>query len=350
MKIIGIEGKKPSKRVSNQDIIDLINHYSKESFSDNLPSTLMIIDKLFERSGIKSRYWLEEDEHPMTLMKTTFNNAMAQANIRKEDIDLLIYSSVSRGFTEPANSTFVAKALGLTCRNYDVVDACMGWVSSMKIINDTMKAGAIRYAVIVNMEFAASIKDGPGIPKNFSLGSISELAYKFPTFTIGEAVTVTILGNELPDNFKFTFINRPELCDLCTISLPGWRFFCNDTDTDRIAPTGGQFQFNSHGREMHETGILELVNVFNQHNVSKNEIECVFTHTSSPKHWAHAGQLTGLADKIYSIGEETGNVITASVPLAIADAAKKGVLKENQVCLSWTGSAGMVFSAMTFVF
>jgi acyl-CoA:acyl-CoA alkyltransferase len=346
MKIAGIAATLPSRIVTNDDILDLVRHHSKERFTGDLPKTLKIIDRLFEKSGIESRHWLAQDEQPMALLEDTFNRALAQANIGKEDIDLLIYTGVARGFIEPANSCFVAKALGLTCRNFDVLDACMGWVSSMELVNDKMKAGAIRYAVIVNMEF--NMVDGTHIfPKNFALESASELDYKFPSLTIGEAATVTILNNEEPDNFKFSFVSRPDLSDLCTISLPGWESFCKPSSN--ILPTGGMYQFSSRGGELHEMAEIEAVNVFNQQELTRDDIHCVVTHTSSPKQWMHYGRLVNIADKIHSVAHKTGNVVTASIPLGIVDAIEQGSLKKNDVCLGWKGSAGMAFSAMTFM-
>ena len=349
MKIIGIAATLPSKLVTNQQVLDLVEHHSKDNFEGDLPKTLKMINKLFEKSGVESRYWLGSGEQPMALMEAAFNRALARANISKDDIDLLVYPNVSRGFTEPACSTFVAKALGLTCRNFDVVDACMGWVSSMDIINDKMRAGTIRYAVIVNMEFL-TIEDGPIFPKNFALKSAAELEYKFPSFTMGEAVAVTILSNEAPNNFNFSFVSRPDLSHLCTVSLPGWKSFCNTSDIETIAPTGGMYQFNSHGGKLHDTAEEEAVNVFNLQKLGRNDVHCIFTHTSSPKQWAHYGRLVGMEDKIHSIAPRTGNIITASIPLGIADAVEKNILKKNQICVGWNGSAGMVFSAMTFVY
>ncbi|TDB47763.1 3-oxoacyl-[acyl-carrier-protein] synthase III C-terminal domain-containing protein [Photorhabdus khanii] len=349
MKIAGIAGSLPSRFVTNKEVIDLVEYYSKESFQGDLSKTLKMIGRLFDKCGIESRYWLANGEKPMELMEDAFYRALAQANINKEDIDLLIYPSVTRGFTEPANSTFISKALGLSCRNFDVIDACNGWVAAMDIINSKMKAGEIRYAAIVNMEFGMS-QNGPIFPRSYSMHSSSELAYKFPSFTIGEATTVTIISNESPDNFKLTYISRPDLSDLSTISLPDWQQFCNDADIERIAPMGGKYQFSSYSAPLHDIGIKEAVNVFNQHTVSKDDIDHVFIHTGSPKMWAHGGQLVGVADKIHHIGQRVGNIITASIPFGIIDAIDQGILEREQLCMGWAGSGGMVFAAMTFNF
>lgn len=251
MRIAGIAATLPSRVVSNEDVLELIEHHSRNSFMGDLPKTLRAIDRLLERSGFASRRWLAKGEHPIELMKTTFDRALQQADMDKNEIDLLIYTGVARGFVEPANSCFVAKSLGLKCRNFDVLDACMGWVSSMDIVNDKMKAGRSKKAAIVNMEFNL-IEGGPIFPRNFILKSSEELSYKLPSFSIGEAVAVTLLSDEDPCNFKFSFINRPDLSDLCTVSLPGWESFCESSK--KIALTGGQYQFNSDGTSLHEQG------------------------------------------------------------------------------------------------
>ena len=347
MKIIGLSGILPSRRVSNQDVINLVEEHSRHTFQDDLPKTLKTIGKLLEKSGSDTRHWLAADEKPMQLMATAFDAALAQANISKADLDLLVYPNVTRGFIEPANSTFIAKALGLNCRNFDVVDACNGWVTAMDVINSKMQAGEIRYAAIINMEFGMSA-GGPVMPKNFSLQSPAELAYKFPSFTIGEAAVVTILSNEAADNFKFSYINRPDLSDLSTISLPDWKLFCNEADIAKIEPTGGQYQFNSYAAALHEDGRNEAIKVFNLQKLTADDVHKVFIHTGSPKMWEHIGQMIGVDHKLHHVGHKTGNIITASIPFGIFDAMSRGEAEQGQFCMGWAGSGGMVFSALSF--
>lgn len=347
MKIIGLSAILPSRQVTNQDVINLVEQHSRDTFQEDLPKTLKTIGKLLEKSGSDTRHWLAADETPMALMEAAFDAALAQANISKADLDLLIYPNVTRGFIEPANSTFIAKALGLNSRNFDVVDACNGWVTAMDVINSKMQAGEIRYAAIVNMEFGMS-EGGPVMPKNFSLQSPAELAYKFPSFTIGEAAVVTILSNEAPGNFKFSYINRPDLSDLSTISLPDWKLFCNEADIAKIEPTGGQYQFNSYAAALHEDGRNEAMKVFNMQNLTADDVHKVFIHTGSPKMWEHIGQMIGVDHKLHHVGHKTGNIITASIPFGIFDAMSRGEAEPGQFCMGWAGSGGMVFSALSF--
>ncbi|MBA5983589.1 ketoacyl-ACP synthase III, partial [Pseudomonas sp. MD195_PC81_125] len=97
MKIVGLSGILPSRIISNQDVINLVEEHSKDTFQEDLPKTLKTISKLLEKSGSGTRHWLGADETPMELMETAFNSALAQANIDKADLDLLIYPNVTRG-------------------------------------------------------------------------------------------------------------------------------------------------------------------------------------------------------------------------------------------------------------
>jgi acyl-CoA:acyl-CoA alkyltransferase len=347
MRIAGIAATLPSRVVSNEDVLELIEHHSRDSFTGDLPKTLRAIGRLLERSGFASRHWLAEGEHPIELMKATFDRALQQADMDKSEIDLLIYTGVARGFIEPANSCFVANSLGLKCRNFDVLDACMGWVTSMDIVNDKMKAGAVKKAAIVNMEFNL-VEGGHIFPKNFKLNVPRELAYKFPSFTVGEATTVTLLSHEDPDNFRFSFISRPDLSDLCTISLPGWQSFCEPVQT--MTQTGGHYQFSSYGAALHGEGGIEAVRAFNSENLATCNVDFIFTHTSSSTQWRNYGNIVGASEKIHQISNQTGNIASASIPTGLVNAHEQGALQRNFICLGWQGSAGMAFSAMKFQF
>lgn len=347
MEIIGIKGILPSEKVSNQQILEIVEDRSKKEFKGDLPRTLTIIEKLLNNNGTEFRHWLTEDESPMTLIKTAFAAALKQSNIDKQDIDLLIYSSINRGFIEPANSNFITKALGLTCRNYDIVDACMGWVTSMDLINDKMKAGTIRYAVIINMELGARTEGGP-FARNFTLRSAAELNHKVATFTLGEAFTATLLSCHSPDNFKFRFNSRPDLSYLCRINLPGWRFFCDEPDVAHIESAEESYLFTSYGERMHKEGIKETTRMLSTFFSDSNNVDCIFTHTSSPKTNELILRPFGVAEKNHRVGHKTGNIATASLPYGIADAIEQGVVSRGQDCLGCTGSAGMVFSTMAF--
>lgn len=51
MKIVGLSGILPSRCVSNQDVINLVEEHSRNTFQEDLPKTLKTIGKLLEKAA-----------------------------------------------------------------------------------------------------------------------------------------------------------------------------------------------------------------------------------------------------------------------------------------------------------
>jgi 3-oxoacyl-[acyl-carrier-protein] synthase III len=343
MKIAGVSASLPSRQVDNDEILDMVKFYSKDTFVGDLNKTLRVIKTLLVRNGNQQRCWLAANEQPMELLQHCFEEALTQSGLARSDLNLLIYTGVGAAVMEPANAPFVAQRLGLSqIRNYDVIEACMGWVSALEIINGLMQSGRIQAAAIVNLEFNL-IEKGPILPKNFQLQSKNELEYKFPSYTVGETAAATIVTAEAADNFSFSVVSRPDLADLCSVSLPGYRRYFH---SDKLDIFGGQYQFCSFGRALHDQAKIELPKALAGLQMDQAQFKRVFVHASSKTDWTNYGQAAGIADKIHHISHRTGNLVSASIPAAIHHALCQGQLQQDDSCLFWVGSAGMSMAAV----
>lgn len=347
MRIEAVTLSLPSWQVSNEEVIDLIKFHSKPVFSGNLEKTLRKISIILNKTGAENRFWLnrQKQEKPIDHIKKATEDALKQANLQKDDIDLLVYVGIGRGFLEPGNSYLVAQALGMTkTRCFDVIDACMSWSATMQIIDSLFKTGAYKSAMIVNGEF--TVQGGP-LFKNFSLTNEEQLPYTFPSFTVGEAATCTILMPNDPENFKFSFSSRTDLADLCVIPTAEFLEYCNPTEkTGR----NGSMHFTSYGYDLHAHGESEAIKLFKTLPIERKKIDIVFTHASSKSEWHKYGEKAGISDKIYHIYHKTGNLVSASIPAAMTLAQNDQLLTRNDNVFCWMGSAGMSFSGSSFIF
>ena len=337
----------PSWKVTNEEVVDFIKYHSKPVFTGNLEKTLRKISFVLNKTGAKTRYWLNRNkgEKPIDHIVKAVEDVLKKANLEKGDIDLLVYVGVGRGVIEPGDSYFVAKRLGMNkVRCFDVIDACMSWVSTMQIIDSLFKTESYRRAMIINGEF---IVHSGAIFKNYALTSEKQLEYTFPSFTVGEAATCTILSPNEPGNFKFHFSSRADLAGLCSIPLPEFEDYCESFD--EVANNGSMY-FTSYGYQMHQFGSVEVQKLFRTLSINKDEIDVVLTHASSNSEWLKCTNAVGIDDKVYCIYQKTGNLISASVPAAISLAVDEGKLRKNDKILSLVGSAGMSFSAANFTF
>ncbi len=86
--------------------------------------------------------------------------ALAQAGVDASDVGLLINTSVTRKHLEPSVAVRLHHGLGLpsSAVNFDVANACLGFVNGMSLAASMIESGQIRYAIVVNGEDADEIQ------------------------------------------------------------------------------------------------------------------------------------------------------------------------------------------------
>jgi acyl-CoA:acyl-CoA alkyltransferase len=346
MFIESIKYKLPSKKISNQDCLDKIrkqNELQSKDHGDDLEKLLNTVNLYFEKSGSVNRNSLAENETPIGLLKEAFNDALEEAGWKKEEVELLIYVGVCRGFIEPGGSYVTADALGAyNAHCFDIVDACMSWTRALHIVEHFLKEGTYKKVAIVNAEFNIQLygKD------MYDIKTLEQIEYLFPALTIGEAASVTLISDKIEKKSKFAFWSGPEYVDLCTIPVNNYQLFTDNTS--KKLGKNGPMHFTSYGKEMHIRATPFVIGVFQELGISKEQIDIVFTHASSNKMWEKYGELVGLADKMYHIFPKTGNLVSASIPVSIAMALEDSKLKRGDSVFLWVGSAGASTAAVNF--
>ena len=143
MKIAAIAHKLPSRRVENEELLQIVMQKAADHL--NKPHMLQLSEKVrgyFEQTGIRSRYWRSENEKALTLGLEAAQQALDEARIRAEDVDLLIYVGVGRGWLEPAMANLFLAELGMRRgTGFDLLDACASWVRALDIAGSLIENG-----------------------------------------------------------------------------------------------------------------------------------------------------------------------------------------------------------------
>ena len=271
--------------------------------------------------------------------------ALAIAGLDKADIDLLISCGVGKGFLEPANAYFYAKALGMKCHCFDVADACMSWVRSLEIAYHYLIHTGYQNIMIVNAEFTSYEY---GYPEVFKIKSPNQLTYMFPAYTIGEGATATVMTNSKGE-WRFDFESAPEMASLCSIPLNGYEDFC---DKDEYIGLNGINGFVSFGKDLLEVAMERMTNlVFAKvRNISDPDIWFPHTAASTP-YWRVAEILKIEPCKLYCKAFPAfGNLISASIPTAMQMAITENRLTRGDKVVLCPASAGMSFGVVQFVY
>jgi acyl-CoA:acyl-CoA alkyltransferase len=342
MIIQGINCITPSNKIDNKEIIELVTHYSKSVFNGDIKDLQAIIKTNLVNSGIESRYWRKSKERPLDLIYESYIQCLKASELPSKNIDLIIYVGIDRGFIEPANANFIAKKLGLlNVRTFDIVDACMGWCTATQIAQSLIKNKEAKTVLIVSSECPMD-KNGTVFPKNFKINDVKELRWKFPAFTIGEAVSTTILC-ESENDWEFKFSSDANKADLCTIPL--YKFLEYSDPSDKIDPKN-HFVFSAYGKELYFAGFKKAVDILrNKLSSLDKEPKLILPHSVSLRVPNRVGEIFDLKSKIFTTFPKIGNVATSSIPAHIYFAILSNKIKKGDYLIGWIASGGLKYSA-----
>lgn len=342
MQIESVAVALPSRKVTNEDVV---NEFlaSSTAFTSDIERAAAIISRGLRSVGSQDRFWLGEGETPLQLILRACNTALDECAERP---DLVIYAGVHRLLTEPSSASLVAHKLGLNrARAFDMTIACDSWMMAMEQAQALMRVGPYRRVMIVNGEF--SMLHGFAIrPSLFAFENAAQLEHRFPIFTIGEAATATIVVPE-GEPWRFTNQTHNDLHDLCTV-VPAW-FEREPGISDKVGKDGAG-RFTSWAAELSEKGIPLTIDTFRESGIVSDDIDILFTHAHGTRDWVKIATEIGLRDKLYDIHPKTGNLVSASAPAAIALAMREGRLDRGTSAAILYASAGMTFTATSFIY
>ena len=122
--------------------------------------------------------------------------ALREAGIKPSDVGLLINTSVTRKHLEPSVAVRIHHGLGLpsSAINFDIANACLGFVNGMTLAAQLIDSGQIKYAVIIDGEDADEIQSNtidrlgrPGIKRK-------DFMSEFASLTLGSGAAAAVLG------------------------------------------------------------------------------------------------------------------------------------------------------------
>ena len=335
MRIRAIESLLPSKLVTNEEVIERMKEYARPSLSDDeLVRLELQIRKLLAISNTEVRYHRAPHETALGLGLDVGKAALKKAELDPSEIDLLMYVGVARGFIEPATANLFQHHLGLknaTC--FDILDACASWLRALHIAHLFITSGTYRNVMILNSECNAREYG------TFKVSSVDDLKFRFPTLTIGEAATATIVSpSETPESFYFTFRNWGAGHALCKIPLPQYREFSNGDDVEHVTP----LEFFSLGEKLFRLGFIKMMDHYQSDAALKAyKPDIGFSHSASDSASRRAAKLLGEEKSAYLTHARFGNTVSASIPLGMSYAMREGKMLPNMKVMIGCVSAGL---------
>lgn len=122
--------------------------------------------------------------------------ALEASGVAPEKVGLMINTSLSREWLEPSTAVVIHDAIGLSpaCQNFDVTNACLGFMNGMEIAAAMIEAGMIDHALIVDSEDSQPVQEAT-IERLFAPGvTANDLMSEFAALTLGSGAVAMVLG------------------------------------------------------------------------------------------------------------------------------------------------------------
>lgn len=283
---------------------------------------------LMERlAGIRERRWWGEGMTFVDGAALAGGKALAESGVDIGQIGLLINTSVSRAHLEPATAVAIHDAIGLpsSCQNFDVTNACLGFMNGMQLAAAMINSGQISYALIVNGEDARPAHEA-AIRRLATTDSTSkDVIAEFATLTLGSGAVAMVLGpaDRHPEGHRLVGgINRASTShhELCVGDVEMMR-----TDSKNLL---------KYGLELCVGLWKDARESFGWHE----GIDRYFIHQVSQVHTGAICRALGLDPKRVPLTFPTrGNIGPASVPFTLASHADS-LQRGDRVLLMGIGS------------
>ncbi len=266
-----------------------------------------------ERTGIKERRF---GGTTASLAAEAGKKALECAGLLAQDIELLILSTTTPDLTTPATSSVVQDILGTGGGAFDLNAACAGFVYAMVAGGGMVKMGANRVLVI----------------GSDTLSKITDQDDRATAVLFGDGAGAIVLEADPIEDKILSY-------DLGVDGSAMPILYCNH---------GGYLTME--GREVFKKAVRVMVesskNVLESAKLTVDDIALVVPHQANLRIIEAANQRLGVPmDKTAIVLDKTGNTSSASIPLALSDAADSGRLKDGDNVLFCGFGAGMTWSS-----
>ena len=149
-------------------------------------------------SGIVERRVYDIDAKPSTGAAAAGELALQRSGVDRSEIGALINTSVCRDYLEPSTASIVHGAMGLpeTAVNFDVGNACLGFLNGMNVVAAMIERGEIDHGMVVNCETSRFTMEST--IARLAQDDCTEETFReqFATLTLGSGAVAMVLSRD----------------------------------------------------------------------------------------------------------------------------------------------------------
>jgi 3-oxoacyl-[acyl-carrier-protein] synthase-3 len=296
-----------------------------------------------ERTGILERRHVIRGEDTTTSMGVKAAKiAIERSGVAKEEIDFIIFATLSPDYYFPGPGVLVQRDLGLrTVGALDVRNQCSGFVYALSIADQYVKTGMYQHVLVIGSELHSTGLDmttrGRGVSVIFGDGAGAAVLSR------EEDVTKGILSTHLHSEGQ----HAEELALIAPGMGKRWVtdiLADNDPNDESYFPyMNGQFVFKN--------AVVRFSEVINEglqaNKLEVSDINLLVPHQANLRISQFIQQKFRLTDdQVFNNIQKYGNTTAASIPIALTEAWEQGKIKSGDLVVLAAFGSGFTWGSV----
>jgi 3-oxoacyl-[acyl-carrier-protein] synthase-3 len=313
-----------------------------------------------ERSGVETRYYVDPGTGTSDLGVAAAKKALAQARVGPEEVDLVVFATMTPDHYFPGAGALLQSKLGL--RNvpcFDIRQQCVGFLYGMQLADAHIRAGLAQTVLLIGAEIHSGFMPWNAPQWDYLYGrsdtppSEEERAwnsrFRHLTVLFGDAGAAVVLRAHADGRGILDQSLHTDGTDYDKLYVPGTGFKHRpyvDAEQlsrgDHIPVMDGRHVF-----KMATTRMIEVSNALLAKNgVSVADLSLVLMHQANKRINEYCQKALGIPDfKIHHNIERYGNTTAGTIPLLWDECVRGGRVHPGDLVLMVAFGAGMNWGA-----
>jgi 3-oxoacyl-[acyl-carrier-protein] synthase-3 len=287
-----------------------------------------------ERTGIGQRHLAAEGELTSDLATAAAREALARAEVRPQDVDLILVATSTSDHTFPATATAVQRKLGVgPAIAFDLQAVCAGFVYGLTTADNFIRTGQVRTALVIGAETFSRLLDwqdrGTCVLFGDGAGAVVLQAEEQKTGAGARRLDRGILATHLAADGR-------HYQDLYVDGGP--------------SSTGTTGHLRMNGREVFRCAVAELaaaaLTVLDKAGYGIAELDWLVPHQANRRIIDAVGKRLQLpADRVIVTVDRHANTSAASIPLALSEGVADGRIRAGDLIAANAMGGGFAWGA-----
>ena len=290
---------------------------------------------IFTKTGIKERRIADPCEATSDLALYACLDALKDADLRADEIDLIVLATSSPDMLQPSTAAILQGKLGaFNAAAFDVSAVCAGFIFAVTVAAGMMRGLGYKNVLVVGAETYSRIMDWKD---------------RNTCVFFGDGAGAIILSEAGEEGFIDSFImNNGRGWDVIKFPAGGSRIPATRESVDK-----GLHAFTMQGKNVWDFAIRvfpeSIRTVINKSGYKIEDIDWVISHQANINIIKTSLDILGIPfEKTFTTIRNYGNTSGASVPITLAEAAKKNLFKEGDLIAMVGFGGGLSWGAALF--